>query len=166
MTRVYVSIGSNINREQNIRRAIAELERYYGPLIVSTVYESPAVGFSGDDFYNLVVGFDTEDDVRGVVRCLQAIENNMGRNRQAPRFSSRIIDLDLLLYDDLIDDAEDVQVPRDDITEYAFVLAPLAEIAGQQRHPVTGERFSDLWRVFDKSQQPLQPISFQSLDAQ
>lgn len=160
MARVYVSVGSNIERESNIRRAVSELDGRYGPLVLSSVYESAAVGFTGDNFYNLVIGFDTPENVREVARHLQEIENGMGRNRQSRRFSSRTIDLDLLLYDDLVDHADGVQVPRDDITDYAFVLAPLAEIAGRRRHPMTGECFDDLWQTFDKVRQPLQRIDF------
>jgi 2-amino-4-hydroxy-6-hydroxymethyldihydropteridine diphosphokinase len=155
MTTVYVSIGSNIDRAANIRTAVDALRRHYGELTVSSVYESAPVGFSGENFYNLVVGFDTQETVDGVVTFLNEIESRQRRDRDAPRFSARTIDLDLLLFGDLVLASDTVQVPRDDITAYAFVLAPLAEIAANERHPVTGRRFIELWHEFNKERQPL-----------
>ncbi|KAF0192304.1 MAG: 2-amino-4-hydroxy-6-hydroxymethyldihydropteridine diphosphokinase [Gammaproteobacteria bacterium] len=155
MTLVYVSIGSNIDRVANIRTAVDALRQHYGELTVSSVYESAPVGFTGENFYNLVVGFDTEDTVDSVAAFLHNVENRQRRDRAAPRFSARTIDLDLLLFGDLVLASDTVQVPRDDITDYAFVLAPLTEIAANERHPVTGRRFAELWHEFNKAKQPL-----------
>src|SRR5690606_10625179 len=101
MGRVYVSIGSNLEPEANIPSALVELRRRYGALIVSPVYESEAVGFKGDNFYNLVVGFDTDQEVHAVIRNLREIERRHKRRRSDRRFAPRTLDLDLLLYDDL-----------------------------------------------------------------
>lgn len=155
MTRVYVSIGSNIEREHNVRSGLAALRDDYGELIVSTVYESRAFGFAGDNFYNLVVGFDTDAEVHTVAATLQAIEDRHGRVRNGTRILSRTLDIDLLLFDDLVIREPGLILPRGDILKHAFVLLPLAEIAGQSRHPLNGKNYEELWRDFDKNSQEL-----------
>lgn len=147
MGRVYVSIGSNLEPEANIPSALAELRRRYGALIVSPVYESEAVGFAGDNFYNLVVGFDTDQGVHAVIRSLREIERQHKRKRSDKRFGPRTLDLDLLLYDDLVLAEDGVAIPRGEILRYAFVLKPLMDIAGERRHPVDGRSYAELWAV-------------------
>ncbi|MDJ0832840.1 MAG: 2-amino-4-hydroxy-6-hydroxymethyldihydropteridine diphosphokinase [Gammaproteobacteria bacterium] len=145
MARVSVSLGSNIDRERNIRRAIASLRERYGELILSPVYQTAAVGFSGDDFLNLVVAFATDEDVHAVVENLKAIEQIMGRDKNQPKFSARKIDLDLLTYDDLVLEEGAVEVPRGEILHYAFVLKPLSDIFGDQVHPLLDKTYRELW---------------------
>lgn len=159
MARVYVSVGSNIDRERNIAMALRRLEASFGQLRRSSVYESEAVGFDSAPFYNLVVGFDTSDTPREIQEVLHCIEEDSGRLRTTG-LSARTLDLDLLLYDDLVTEAEGLVLPRTDITRYAFVLAPLAEIAGALRHPVTGERYADMWSAYDEAGQILSRIDW------
>ena len=161
MHRVYISIGSNIEPARHVRLAVTALHEYYGRLDISRVYESEAVGFDGDNFYNLVVGLDTEQDVNTVNRTLHEIEARYGRDRSGPRFSARSIDLDLLLYDDLIMQVDKLILPREEILQNAFVLWPLAEIAPQLIHPVKQQSMADLWQRFDKAKQQLLPIEFE-----
>jgi len=161
MARVYISIGSNIDPALNIRSAIAALRHHYGELILSRVFESEAVGFDGDNFYNLVTGFDTAESLDQVAIRLRQIEDDHARNRQNPRFSARTIDLDLLLYDDIVCNEAGLNVPRNEITENAFVLQPLAEVAGDVIHPQLRQSITTLWREFDKSAQQLWPIEFE-----
>lgn len=158
MARVYVSIGSNVEPERHIRFCIGDLRKAFGKLIISPIYRNKAIGFKGEDFLNLVVGFDTDESVRTLVKHLRDIEVTHGRRRDAPKFSSRTLDLDLLLYDDLILEAGGLQVPRDDISHYAYVLRPLADIAGQRRHPISGQTFTELWEAFDRDGDGLQQI--------
>lgn len=158
MTRAFVGIGSNIDRENSLRAGVAELRRLFGELLISTVYESPPYGFEGDNFYNLVAAFDTDMAPPALTEELHAIERRLGRERDGPRFTSRILDLDLLLYGDLIRHEEGLDIPRQDILKYAFVLRPLADIAGEMKHPERGETFAALWEGFDQSDQPVWPV--------
>ena len=162
MIKVFLSLGSNIDRERHLPSALAELERRFGPLTVSSTYETAAVGFDGPPFHNLVAAFSTDLSVERIAQILAEIEERHGRTRQCTKFSSRTLDIDLILYGDLIQREGKLQLPRDEITRYAFVLEPLAEIAPNQRHPVTGERYADLWAHFDKSglcQRRVEPLA-------
>lgn len=159
MPRVYVSIGSNIDRVRNIGLALQRLADEFGPLLQSSVFESAAVGFDSAPFYNLVVGFDTGLSPREVQDRLHGIEANSGRERTG-ELSARTLDLDLLLYDDLVIDEGRLRLPRADITRYAFVLYPLAELAPEARHPVSGERYADMWVAFDDDGQELTRVDW------
>ncbi len=156
MARVYISVGSNIEPVYHIRGGLAELQQYYGTLILSSVYESEAIGFNGDNFYNLVVGLDTTDDVYAVNQTLHRIERQQGRQLQGKKaYNARMLDLDLLLYGDLIIKNDELEIPRPEITQYAFVLLPLSEIAPDARHPLTQEYYTDIWQRFDQKSQSL-----------
>lgn len=155
MARIYISIGSNIEAEQHLRVAIAELRQHYGELQLSSVYESEAVGFDGDNFLNMVVGLDTGEDVHQVVQTLRQIEDRHGRVRKGPRFSARTLDLDLLLYDELVLKEDGIELPREEIIQNAFVLWPLAEIAPELIHPSEHQSMDTLWQAFDKESQKL-----------
>lgn len=144
-----------------MRLAVHALQKHYGKLILSSVYESEAVGFDGDNFLNLVAGLNTDEDVHTVADTLRKIEDDNGRDRSGPRFSARTVDLDLLLYDDLVIQEQGLQLPRDEITKNAFVLLPLEEIAPQLIHPLSGNTMCDHWMNFDKDSQKLWPIEFQ-----
>jgi 2-amino-4-hydroxy-6-hydroxymethyldihydropteridine diphosphokinase len=159
VAQVYVSIGSNIERERNIEGALQALAAAYGELQQSSVYESAAVGFDSTPFYNMVVAFQTGDSPQAVQETLHRIEDSQGRLR-AGALAARTLDLDLLLYDDLVINAGKLVLPRDDIDRYAFVLGPLAEIAGERRHPVSGKRYADMWSAFDDTGQELQRIDW------
>jgi len=147
-----------MGREQNVRAAITALHQRYGSLSLSRVYENQPIGFEGNNFYNLVAGFDTEEAPEIIAQHLHAIEQHQGRTRGPSKFSPRTLDLDLLLYDDLIRDDDNLRLPRDEIREYACVLGPLAEIAPHGRHPETGETFAQMWARFPQSRQPLTPV--------
>jgi 2-amino-4-hydroxy-6-hydroxymethyldihydropteridine diphosphokinase len=161
VARVYVSIGSNIERATNVRAAVAALRRHFGLLQISRVYENRPIGFEGENFYNLVTGFDTDEPPERVAAILHGIEQAQGRVRGPVKFAPRTLDLDLLLYGDLVRDDETLRLPRDEIREYACVLGPLAELAPDARHPETGETFAQMWGRFPQSRQPLVPVEIE-----
>lgn len=160
MATIYISLGSNINREQNTRAGIVALKQAFGKLVLSAVYESDSVGFEGDAFYNMVIACDVDVSVFEANQVLRDIEDANGRDRSGPKFSSRTLDLDLLLYDDLILDQDGLVLPRGEILKNAFVLWPLAEIAPHLKHPETCTSYKQLWSDFDKSKESLHPIEF------
>jgi 2-amino-4-hydroxy-6-hydroxymethyldihydropteridine diphosphokinase len=162
MTRVYLGIGSNIDREESVRNGLVALKLLYGDLNISPVYESEAYGFEGDDFYNLVVGFETDVDIDTIESQLKEIEKQSGREQIGKSYCPRTLDIDLLLYGDLICDKH--LLPRVDITEYAFVLKPLCDIAPDLIHPVEKKTMSELWESFDDPRQKIieVPLVFNS----
>lgn len=161
MSRAFVGIGSNIQPHAHVPLALELLERSFTVTDISPIYSCPAVGFDGADFVNLVVAFETDRDVIELQSELRDIEAACGRDR-AERQASRTMDIDLLLFDDAVIDEPGLTLPRADILEYAFVLRPLAEIAPDARHPVSGIRYARLWAAFDDRAQPLTRIELAS----
>jgi 2-amino-4-hydroxy-6-hydroxymethyldihydropteridine diphosphokinase len=155
MPEVYVGAGSNIAPERHLAAGLRALAARYGVLRLSPVYRNSPVGFEGADFLNMVIAFETDAPVTEVAGALARIEAANGRSRSEEKFAPRTLDLDLLLYGELVLSTDGVQVPRDEITRYAFVLRPLAELAGELRHPVLGRSFADLWAGFNQAQHAL-----------
>ncbi|MEH6823364.1 MAG: 2-amino-4-hydroxy-6-hydroxymethyldihydropteridine diphosphokinase [Motiliproteus sp.] len=165
MARAYLSLGSNVERERYIRSCLDVLAATYAPLCISSMYESEAVGFAGDLFYNLVVGIDTEQSLPQLFAALRRIEHDHQRCLNALKFSARTLDIDILSYDDYVgeyrlDDGSGGSLPRDEITKNAFVLQPLAEIAPEVTHPRLNITYRQLWQQFDHPEQRLWPVSF------
>lgn len=161
MASVWVGIGSNIGREANVASGLAALEREFGALRVSPIYRAAAVGMDGAEFYNLVAGFSTDLPPTDLVAVLHRIEAEHGRRREpgTSRYLARTLDIDLLLYDDLVCHDGVIDVPRGDILRHAFVLRPLADVAGDARHPETGATYAELWAAFDRTGDDLRPVT-------
>ncbi len=159
MVRAFVSVGSNIDPERYIPQALELLAARYSGLTQSSIYETPAVGFDGAPFHNLVVSFDTAASPRAVVAELHGVEDSCQRDRRAPRFGPRTMDLDLILYGDLVSHGPGLELPRDEILREAFVLCPLAELAGELRHPLSNLSFAALWREHAPSAGEMRLIS-------
>ncbi len=158
MAQIYISVGTNCNRDYHIRMAVAELANAFGDLTLSSVYESDAVGFKGDPFYNMVIGAQTNLSIAECVALFKAIEDKHGRVRGGEKFSGRTLDLDLLTYDQCICQSP-VELPRAEILYNAFVLWPMAEIAPMSCHPVTGQSYAMLWEHY-QSEQRIWPVDF------
>jgi len=149
MSHVYVAIGSNVHPEENILAAAGEIQRRFPDARFSSWYRNPAVGFSGEDFINGVVGFTTDLPLTAVIEQLHAVEELCGRPRNAPRWAPRTMDLDVLLFDDIVR-AEPLKLPRPDLLKRSYMLGPLAEIAPQVVHPTEALTIGELWQRFDR----------------
>ena len=159
-TQVYLSLGSNIDRDHNIRSGLDALEAVFGELTVSPVYESEAVGFDGDAFYNLVVGIRTAMSVAELTACLKEMEKDHGRVRGEKKFSSRTLDIDILTYGELTGTVDGVQLPRDEILKHAFVLKPLVDLVPDAVHPETGRTYRQILDEANFDSQKLWVVAF------
>lgn len=163
MNRIYLGLGSNVQPKHFLPLGIRELRRLLGALDVSPIYRGAAIGFDGDPFYNLVVGAETALPVGELQRELRTIEFAHGRPEQTTRTSPRTLDIDLLTYGDLTGCVEGVELPRGEILHHAFVLRPLADLAPDTPHPLSGQSFAALWSAFDQRSQPLEEVALSDL---
>ena len=158
MTQALVAAGSNVAPLENLRRALDVLAVDYPRLRCSTAYRNRAVGFEGEDFVNLVVGFDTDDDLATVIGHLHAAEAACGRARNAPKWAPRAMDLDILLFGDRVCDEPGLVLPRPDLVRRAYMLGPAAELAPDTVHPTLGRTLAQLWREFPRHEHELTPV--------
>ena len=145
---VYLGLGSNLDAERHVAAGFTALRGQFGEVLCSPVYRSPAVGFSGDDFLNAAARIRTDWPVGRLKDWLTELENAHGRDRSQPKFSDRSLDIDILLYGDKAGEVDGLLLPRAEILDYAHVLKPLADIAPELRHPVSGLSFAEHWRRF------------------
>jgi 2-amino-4-hydroxy-6-hydroxymethyldihydropteridine diphosphokinase len=157
--RVFVAAGSNVEPEHNLARACADIAHTWPDAHFSRAYRNVAVGFEGPDFINLVVGFSAAQPLTYVIERLRGIETNCGRPRYAPKWASRTMDLDVLLYGDLVEKTADYTLPRPDLLKRPYMLGPLAEIAPDVVHPQAGRTIGELWAAFDRDGHEMKPVS-------
>lgn len=161
MTRAWLSLGSNVEREKHIRAAVSSLQERFGELVVSPVYDSAAVGFSGNPFLNLVVGIETDLTVGELSAWLRALEDANGRVRERGRqYNDRTLDIDILTYGNAVGVHDGIDLPRAEIVRHAFVLRPLADVAANEMHPLLAVSYRELLAQGNFSAQPLQVIPF------
>lgn len=146
--RAFIGIGSNLgDRKANSFEAIDRIQKIPGTRIVkqSSLYESEPFGDAKTWFVNAVVELETECGAEDLLRRLKQIETAMGRKRvRGKRWGSRIIDLDILLFDNEIINKRTLKVPHPELQNRRFVLAPLSELAPQLVHPKLSVSVSEL----------------------
>ena len=161
MTWVALSLGSNIEPVVNFQSCLDALLLKFNDLSLSSVFESEAIGFEGDNFLNMVVAFDTEMPLEALIKTVKKIEDDCGRDRAQPRFSGRTLDIDVLLYGDKIGICSGIELPRPEITENAFVLWPLSQLSERRKHPALKQSYKQLWESYHKETQHLWPVDFE-----
>jgi len=142
----WLGLGSNVDAESHIRAGIGELQRDFDKVALSPVYSSTAVGFEGDDFINLVARVETDMHPLALRDYLRDLEDRFGRQRGDARFSDRTLDIDILLYDDLVLFSPKLEIPRAEILKFAHVLKPLADLDPQLVHPVELRSMVQIWK--------------------
>jgi len=145
MKTAYLGLGSNVDAKRHIKIAVHALIRRFGDAEISPIYRSKAVGFDGADFINLVVRIQTDLKPLELRQYIRNLEESHGRDREAPKWSDRTLDIDILLYGNLVIDSGGLKLPRGEITHFAHVLKPLADIAPNLIHPVEGSSYAELW---------------------
>ena len=121
----FLSLGSNIDAEINLDFAQQELKKILTNIRLSSIHRTKAEGFEGDDFLNLVISGESNHSFKKINNKLKSIEDATGRDRDAPKFSSRTLDIDIVLQ---IDENEEILFESDEIQRYGFVSIPLKEL--------------------------------------
>jgi 2-amino-4-hydroxy-6-hydroxymethyldihydropteridine diphosphokinase len=149
---IYLSLGTNLgNRLANLQNAIAALPTKIEPVVLSSVYESEPWGYTDQPtFLNQVVKANTDLEPEPLLEFIKETEIHLGR-KETFRFGPRLIDLDILFFDELVLDTTTLTIPHARIAERAFILIPLAEIAPDLSHPVLGKSIQQLKTGVDSS---------------
>ncbi|HEY1141632.1 MAG TPA: 2-amino-4-hydroxy-6-hydroxymethyldihydropteridine diphosphokinase [Lysobacter sp.] len=159
MSKAYLSLGSNREPEQHLRAAIAALRKHFGDVVLSPVYRTRAVGFDGGDFLTAAAIIDTTLDPFALNDWLHALEDAHGRDRSGPRYGDRTLDIDIVLFDDLVLEGEGhLQIPRAEL-KHAFVLKPLADIAPDVVVPGSGRTLGELWAAHADHDQSMEVVA-------
>jgi 2-amino-4-hydroxy-6-hydroxymethyldihydropteridine diphosphokinase len=146
MQTIFVSIGSNIDAESNMLLVKEHLNLLF-EVTYSGIYQTPAEGFTGGDFLNSVCKFKSDMKPNEIRGTLKSIEEKMGRTISQKGMSNRVIDLDLILYGDMLINEDGLEIPSSDIENYKFVLEPLAEIAPDYIHPTLKKTYKELFQT-------------------
>jgi 2-amino-4-hydroxy-6-hydroxymethyldihydropteridine diphosphokinase len=158
VVQAYVAIGSNLDPAARMLQAAGEIRLRFPDARFSRCYRNPAFGFEGPDFYNAVVGFATTLPVEALLPSLHQIEALCGRARGDPKWEPRKMDLDLLLYGDIVGSGAGYVLPRRDLARRVYMLGPLAELAPDCLYPPSGPTIAQLWEQFPRAEHVLEPV--------
>ena len=160
MTWVTLGIGSNLNPQENLSSCLDMLLLHFRDMSISSIFESLAIGYEGNNYLNLVVGFETGLSVQDIIDIIKKIERKHGRDPAQPRLANTPLDIDLLTYGREKGIVCGVALPRGEITLNAFVLWPLSQVAPSHVHPLENKTYKQLWQEYDKDSQQLWPVNF------
>lgn len=153
---IYVAIGSNVEPAMNFAIAIDALRARYGEVTLSRIYRNRAVGFSGEDFLNGVIAFESSEEIPELLHSLQRIEALCGRHRDDPKWAPRRMDLDVLKIGERVGEWPGLILPRPDLTKRPYMLGPFVELAPQLLDPHSGKTYVELWQIMESDDHPMQ----------
>jgi 2-amino-4-hydroxy-6-hydroxymethyldihydropteridine diphosphokinase len=156
MSIAWLGLGSNVNADTHIRAGIRELVEKFDNVSLSPAYTSTAVGFDGEDFINLVARVETEMHPMELRQYLRDLEDRYGRKRDVPKFSDRSLDIDILLYDDLVVLSPVLEIPRAEILKFSHVLKPLTDLEPKLIHPTELRPMAEIWESLGMDDDSLQ----------
>ncbi|MDD4426468.1 MAG: 2-amino-4-hydroxy-6-hydroxymethyldihydropteridine diphosphokinase [Mariniphaga sp.] len=162
MHKIYLGIGGNKgNKIENFNKVYACLEQYIGKIVNrSSIYETPPWGFyAKENFWNQVLLLETDLEPSAVLAAIGKIEKGFERKRIPGRYTSREMDIDMLYFDDLILHTETLKIPHPLVDKRLFVLAPLAEMAPEFRHPLLNKTNRQLLAAC-KDNSAIEKVSF------
>jgi 2-amino-4-hydroxy-6-hydroxymethyldihydropteridine diphosphokinase len=156
--KAYLSLGSNVEAEENLASAVSALRARFGALVLSPVYRTGAIGFEGPDFLNAAAIIESDLDAHALNDWLHALEDAHGRDRGGPRFGDRPLDIDIVFYDDLVTEGSgNLRLPRPEL-KHAFVLKPLVDIAPDFVDPGSSRSLSALWADSPERETPMEIV--------
>jgi len=155
VVQTFVAIGSNLDPAERMLKAARAIRQRFPDARFSRCYRNPAFGFEGPDFYNAVAGFSTSLPIEALLPSLHEIEAQCGRARADPKWEPRRMDLDLLLYGDVVGSGPGYTLPRRDLLRRVYMLGPLAELAPDCLYPPSGPTIGELWEQFPRSEHVL-----------
>jgi 2-amino-4-hydroxy-6-hydroxymethyldihydropteridine diphosphokinase len=159
MSRVFVAMGSNIDPELRMQQAGRALKAHFDAVRFSHCYRNAAFGFDGPAFVNAAVALSTSLSIGALLQALREIEALCGRSPSDPKWEPRAMDLDLLLYDDVVGIGPGYTLPRPDLIKRVYMLGPLAELAPEQIYPPSGPSIGELWQRFPRTDDALEAMS-------
>jgi 2-amino-4-hydroxy-6-hydroxymethyldihydropteridine diphosphokinase len=147
---LYLGIGSNINKVENIQSCLNYFSSSFKYCHISSIYQSPSYGFSGNDFYNLVVKIKTCFDLYALKKWLMTVEDIHGRDRKQLRYSNRTLDIDILFFNREVSDNCNIKIPRPEILTQAYVIKPMLDLVKNFVHPETGIDLNEHWKIMQQ----------------